>query len=115
MELRAVGPLRVSEERKSGKAELAGLSDGLEVWVERALMHGQQSQYAAFCRKVIHIYCTLCLDSPTVLCYHIFVIDTSIIEKCRITVKKVCCSQAFCPVLGWKNSNYTTVIFRVII
>ena len=75
MELRAVGPLRVSEERKSGKAELAGLSDGLEVWMECALMQGQQSQYVVFCRKVIQICCASHLDNPSVLCYHIFVID----------------------------------------
>ena len=66
----------VSEERKSGKAELAGLSDGLEVWVECALMHGQQSQYVVFCRKVIGIFWAVHLDDPSELCYHIFVIDT---------------------------------------
>ena len=32
-ELRVISPLRVSEERQSGKAELAGLLNGLEIWV----------------------------------------------------------------------------------
>lgn len=71
-----MGPLRVSEERKSGKAELAGLSDGFEVWVECALMYGWQSQYAVFCLKVIRIFCAIHLDGLSKLCYHIFVIDT---------------------------------------
>lgn len=52
-ELQDKGILCVSEERMPEKAELAGLSDGLESWMKYTLSYRQQSQYVVFCRKVI--------------------------------------------------------------